>query len=334
MGPPPRRYSMKGDLTLTLQQSSQGGFRPEVVETSLSGRDSKSFRFPSNPTLEGYNSGYHESFGTTDTVKHISKRKASRKQGLSDMPTARTGFYKKKRRGMREKNLEVLLGASDGARTDTAQTVLSVPGGGGAGHTGSGVKTSGQSKAHDLLRDVFMKVSRDEDMTPGAIELIGGSLTIASMAPGKVARTVTDSRKLKATKGSKNYEGNRNIAKRRLKALQKESDPQDVELAMKYMEPVMDKFPDRHFARKRLSSPERDISGPKEGIQGGDYLPGDQIGLPELFPPKRSGDKRKDATSTLAFLTESFRAPRVENPKRQRESEPFKRDVKKKRKKR
>ena len=96
-----------------------------------------------------------------------------------------------------EKNLEPVVRASDGTRTDTARTVLSVPGKSGAvaGHSGSGIKTTGQAQAHDALHHQTMRVLQDLSMTESVAAVIAGATAIFSMALGRDANTAKDAKK-------------------------------------------------------------------------------------------------------------------------------------------
>ena len=179
-------YTAKSDKTLTASQAKLGGFRPEVVKQVSSGKSigKGSFRSPSNPTKRGFKSGYHEAYVVTDATKLLSQRKKSGK-GFAELPKSSGGSWKKHSGAkIREQNVRPALEAGDGARTDTSRTILSAPGGKVAGHTGSGVKTTGQAEAHNLLRDQSVRALADPKLSPEAQGVVAGLTTLWSIAPG------------------------------------------------------------------------------------------------------------------------------------------------------
>ena len=272
-------YSASSDKTLTSSQSSSGGFRPLGTDKVIQAKpiEENEFRFPSNPTQAGHSSGYHESFGTTDTMRMLSRRKV-KSDGKSTLPswntnTALTGYSGA---SILEANVKPVAEASDGARTDTAQTILSVPGGKAAGHTGSGVKTTGQAPAHDFLRHQVVRSLQEPDMTPGVAGVVAGSITLMSIAPGQVANTAQNADKLKDSGVSKQYEQRRNQAKRKLDEYHQALTPAEKATVMKLAKQGMGDIKDskRKLLTDRPYSPLREENGPSgASISGGGYLP-------------------------------------------------------------
>lgn len=282
--PPPTlspmpKYSASSDKTLTASQSSSGGFRPLGTDKVVQAKpiDEGEFRFPSNPTQSGHSSGYHESFGTTDTMRMLSRRKV-KKGGKAELPswntnTALTGYSGA---SILETNVKPVAEASDGARTDTAQTILSVPGGKSAGHTGSGVKTTGQAQAHDFLRHQVVRTLQEPGVTPGVAGVLAGSITLMSIAPGQIANTAQNADKLKDSGVSTQYEQRRNNGKRKLDEYFDALSPNEQATVLKLTQQGMSDLKDkkRKLIPGRPHSPLREEqSSPGASISGGGYLP-------------------------------------------------------------
>jgi hypothetical protein len=302
-------YQPQTDLTLTKSQAKVGGFRPDVVSTvAKSGSIGKgAFRFASNPTLGGFSSGYHESFVVTDMTDKLARRKKSAKS--SQLPKEKSGYWKKQSgRTFPEANLESLLQVGDGARTDTSRTILSGPGGTFGGHTGSGVKTTHQSQAHDLLRDQSLRVLSDPLLTPDAMAVIGGATTVFSMAPGEKASKVSGASKLKSKRALKSWEKDRNESKRRVQTLLDALPTPQQALVEKHMDLFVKDLGDssRKRPKGRATSPIREVSQMKSNpVFGGDYdSSAKSFGEPSKVFSK--GDLRAKSL----YMTESFRDPR------------------------
>ncbi|MBB3225484.1 hypothetical protein FHW69_000074 [Luteibacter sp. Sphag1AF] len=265
------------DRTLTPSQAKAGGFRTDVVEAVTSGKKIKkgAFRSPSNPTKSGHSSGYHEAFGTTDSVDHLSRRTKGSK-GLSSMPAMSRGIWKKHSGAtFYERNVGPVMQASDGARTDTARMVLSVPGGGGAGHSGSGMSQKGQASGHDVLRDQVMRTLKDPALTPSSAGVLAGTTALFSTAPGEVARTVDRSSKMKDQGARASYEANRNQGKREAAVHFQALTPPEQATVMTHMNTFVQAMghTTRYLEPGRPHSPMRDERGKPGQIHGGGYLP-------------------------------------------------------------
>ncbi len=205
------------DQTLTASQQESGGFKPEAHET---GED---FRFRSNPTTLGISSGYHEAAVTTDNFTFF-RGADDQGDGTAQLPSsANTGPLKAIADAVVDKSvLDFLLQAADGFRTDTAVTILSAPDGEPAGHSGSGIAQSGQSAAHDLLREACTRILEDPESTTvsqQAITVALGAYVVGSIAPGKVARLVTTSTLKAGQDAIDTWEARRNDAKARVEGL-------------------------------------------------------------------------------------------------------------------
>lgn len=308
------RYSAKNDKTLTRTQSAQGGFRPNVVRQVASGRKQTSaFRFSSNPTTSGHNSGYHEAVAPTNTVKLLAQRK--RAATTSRMPSSKRGFHTRySNKPIRESMVEPVVALSDAARTDTARTVLSVPGGGAAGHSGSGLKTTNQSRAHDFQRQTTMDMLSDPAMTREAASLVSASLVSISSAPGEDARQVINSKRMKDRQAMRAYERNRNEVKRRVDALYDRSSLSDRAIALKHTKKAMSRLGlKRRLDKKRGRSPEREVSGPTGDIFGGGYRSKKRPASnrsPSQLPPAKRAKKAKFDGRELLYVTQPLRAKR------------------------
>lgn len=307
-----RPYTALDDKTLTKSQAKSGGFRPDVVKQLVSSKQiaKGSFRSPSNPTKHGFSSGYHEAYVVTDATQVLAQRKKS-SGGFSELPKTKSGYWKDQS-GTKivEKNLKPALEAGDGARTDTSRTILSVPKGGVAGHTGSGVKTTGQPEAHNLLRDQSVRVLSDPKVTPEAQGVIAGLTTIWSMAPGQYASKAAGASKLKDKQAKKSWEEDRNEAKKRLWSRFKQLPKSDRKVVLKHDEQFHKSLDDKKRKRSmdRPGSPLRETAPSKTSnpISGGDYMKKQPSSKkPKLDPPKSGG-----AQETALHITQPFRAPR------------------------
>ncbi|WNL44174.1 hypothetical protein RKE25_12110 [Dyella sp. BiH032] len=305
-------YTAKSDKTLTASQAKSGGFRPDVVKQVAAGKSiSKgSFRSPSNPTRRGFKSGYHEAYVVTDATKVLSQRKKSSK-GFSQLPKNSSGSWKKHSGAkIREQNVRPALEAGDGARTDTSRTILSAPGGKVAGHTGSGVKTTGQAEAHNLLRDQSVRALSDPQLSPAAQGVVAGLTTLWSMAPGKNAAQAQGASKLKDKQARKTWEEDRNEGKRRLWANFKNLPKAERKAVLKHDEAFHKSLQDKKRKRSmdRPGSPLRETGPSKKNspIHGGDYFKKEPSSKRPKVEPPTSGSPR----DTALHITEPFRAPR------------------------
>lgn|GEM_PF-423593 len=206
------------DRTLTAAQRSGGGFRPHAYQNRNQG-----FRSPSNPTTAGISSGYHEAALTTDTFDFL-RNATPAGPGQSRLPSsAGSKPLKAVQNAVVDTRVrDVLLQAADGFRSDTAATILSAPGGQAAGHSGSGVAQSGQSAAHDLLRDACLRILQDPQsaqVSEQAITVALGAYVVGSIAPGEVARLVTTATLKAGADAIRTWEQRRNDAKERVESL-------------------------------------------------------------------------------------------------------------------
>jgi hypothetical protein len=309
--PKQRKYAARDDRTLTSSQRKSGSFRKDVVDNVSAGRSSGkgAFRSPSNPTSRGFSSGYHEAFVVTDAVDQLSRRKVGGK-GFSSLPKNSRGYWKK-HSGAKfpEKNLRHVLEAGDGARSDTARTILSAPRGGVAGHSGSGVHTASQSQAHDLLRDQSIRVLSDPKIKPDVQGVIAGTTTIWSIAPGKYASRAKNAAKLKDSSAKSSWEEDRNEAKLRVRASFRQLPKKDQQRVLKHEENFVDSLGDKNRKRSRNEpgSPLRETGSRKgNAIHGGDYFAKQSKSKrPRLDPPAKASPRE-----TALYITEPFRVKR------------------------
>lgn len=329
--PPPKKqktYHASDDLTLTKTQAKSGGFRPDVVSSVVKRKtiSEGSFRVASNPTKDGFSSGYHEAFVVTDMTPKLAQRKlvppkpptTTAPSGppvppppvLSQMPTMTSGFWKQySGKSFPEKNVETLVQIGDGARTDTARTILSAPKGGVAGHSGSGVYTGGQPQAHDLVRTQSMNVLSDPLMTPEAATVIASATMVYSIAPGELASKATGAHRLKAKKAKDTWEADRNEAKERVEAMHSTLSTSDRAVVEKHMDRFVASLGDSGRKREsgRATSPLRERTAPTstKPIQGGGYDTSLTItGKPSEAPPTGSPAERSQ------YATAPFRVSR------------------------
>lgn len=317
----PIGYIPASDRTLTPKQSKQGFFRLKLKSGYTLKQLRRDFRARSNLTLGGYKSGYHESAVTTDTYNFLREAKEN-KDGTHTLPTAPKISFFAKFNGKKvfSSTLETVLELADSYRTDTAQTILSAPEGRAAGHSGSGIDLTGQSAAHDLLRQKAMDILQiDPKTTKGinkkSIATLFASITVTSMAPGEIARTVTGGTKsLKAESAKETWEERRNEAKRRVEAHFAALTPDERSFvnqhAISFMESTQVKV--RQNRRNipslgrspRATSPERDTRGGGiNEVQGGKYL---------LNPSNIAPTLSAEAETSGLYFTQPFRADRQE----------------------
>lgn len=287
-------YNYKSDLTLTQNQvKNKGG----AFQTTNKKGEIK-YRLASNKTQNFDNSnkqirsGYHEAFLITSE------------------------FMK----GSKNENEKIVFEISDGFRTDTAQTILSAQNGKIAGHSGSGLSQENQKNAHDLLRSVTDQISNDHrTLSPGVINVIGSAITVASIAPGILARTIKGgTSSLKAGKKAKNnWEINRETAKNRTVDLFNQLTKVNKEIVLEYVKCYFDEInptgsTPRLLAGKLPVSPRRNniLSNVKYEVQGGQYL-----GNSSKFTFENPKSTLKPNSEFVGhYVTQPFRADRRTSP--------------------
>jgi hypothetical protein len=305
-------YSTGGDRTLTRKQAESGKFS-EALD-SLHG----DFRSPSNKTLVGHPSGYHEPFFTTDSYKFFRDdlsliEEDETPKSATLQPNRKSSFHQFKDQEYFPKTLKYYRKTADGFRTDTARTILSSPDGKAAGHSGSGLslKGKGQADAHDALRETLIgtlqtKPTRKSGVTTKSIACIQGAVTLASMAPGELARTVQGS--LKDRSAGSDWEERRNEAKRRLDKVMSTLTPEERQFVISHTKRYFQKIQSqgnapRSLAPRRSRSPLRTTHLPANAkISGGRYIKENQRG-PSVLPPE-------DPELLGHYFTEPFRAAR------------------------
>lgn len=309
-----QRYEADSDSTLTEHQAKQAGFHPQAWQSD------EKFRYDSNP-LKGksYNSGYHESAVTTDTFVFLRAAK-DLGNGTAILPaTAPKNSYFEDHTGKLVSStvLTWVLKNADGFRTDTAQTILSAPGGKSAGHSGSDLCLAEQGPAHDLLRDVIMRVlpldpAKAKGLTERSLVVLFGSITVTSIAPGELARTLPGgTASLKAgTDAKTRWESNRNEAKRRVDELLSGLSTDEHAFVLSQAGSFMDSTQEgvvsnrRSLAPKKATSEERDESVPTlDEVGGVGYLNGTTATLAQKAPPLQLAQQGLG-------MTESFRGGR------------------------
>jgi hypothetical protein len=277
--------NIESDNTLTAAQRKWLGFR------SFAHLDKKiSFRYPSNPTKHGYDTGYHESAVTTDTFNFLrnAKQHNNETHQLPSSAPVNSFFGQYVDKTVNSTALEWTLRNADGFRTDTAQTILSLGDGTAAAHSGSGLDLKGQAEAHNLLRAkimelLFLNPKNVSGFTERALITIFASMTVTLMAPGEVARSISGgTNSLKAGNHAKgNWEINRNEAKRRVEEMYEHlmsDEKKFVNLhANNFMHSIQGanvKQP-RHVRPSRATSPERCTTQKVSGeVAGGSYISG------------------------------------------------------------
>ena len=323
--PPPKRrvYETPEDTSLNKKQATTGAFSTGAGN----------FRSPSNPTLQGYRSGYHEAALTTDTWNFL--KKAQPQYSHSGPPThtdkhrlpgsAPQNSYFEQWTGqwVYSKTLEWVLRAGDGFRTDTAQTIISAEEGLPAGHTGSDLSLTRQSEAHDLLRAKIMELLRVDPKTVGlteaSIHVIMGAMTVASIAPGEIARKLAGgTASLKAGKpAKKKWEENRTEAKLRVRESFDLLTPDEQAFtnahARSFLDSTQENVPSlkRRRMGPRATSPLREtaisLASPGE-VAGGGYLATEpSLQARKATPMSKPG---RPLAGMGMFVTESLRGER------------------------
>ncbi len=308
-------YRVDQDITLTSGQRKRKGFADISSMLPASKKIKKgAFRNASNRTQHGYSSGYHEAGITTDTVDHLQQRAVNATTGISSFSSSAPKPLRSQT--FLETNVEPVLYAGDGARTDTAQTILSVPtkdGGGAAGHSGSGVKTTKQAAAHDLLRETTVEMLQNPHLTDRAAAVTFGALSVASMAPGEVASTAQQAKQLKAKQVASEWEDRREEAKARVESLFQSLSPQEQQQVHQQMKNVFGKLPQqRQLTQQRCTSPAR-FTGKQGGnaLSGGGYSSKAHVSRsPSTVFQPQSTDTNQQAREATLYMTQLFRGRR------------------------
>ncbi|MGV1951509.1 hypothetical protein ACQZ44_11825 [Agrobacterium vitis] len=287
-------YEITRDNTLTPQQRSARSFLPVGHKKGeLRGRSG-------NKTINGYNTGFHEGAVTTSLYRK-----------LHELPD---------NRGINGNVRQWLLKHADGFRSDTAQTILSIPIDKvvsdvdgkpilAAGHPGSNIKQSGKNFAHELLNEKVIELLKTRDKTPWLTEesvvTIMGAIMLASIAPGEVARTLNTS-ELTARHVKQTWEERRNEAKLGLNKQLEALNRAERAFVSLHAGSFLGRL-GRTLATNRASSPLRNTKAPdprENGVQGG--------GL------DRNRNRFKDPKRALPgieqfpyYLTENFRTEKA-----------------------
>ena len=314
LGAPPRppdrdQYHPLTDWTLTRNQAAIGGIRPDTAMATGNLRDY------SYPTLGGHSSGYHESVITTDTFRFLWDARPTGK-GTHVLPTVSRpvlGDYALVE--VDDKVRDFAMRYADSFRTDTAQTILVAPGGRPAPHSGSDLSTKLQDKAHDALREKALELVSLDPATPGFTELslgtVFGAMTVASMAPGEVVRTLAGGGA--GLKGGDealdNWEENRNEAKLRIDEVMSGMSDDERKFVITHASDFLDRISrggsvPRKTETLRARSPDRDAGIKVPGqAAGGGYLSGGPVRWASESPPA-------DSAHLGLYLTAPFRAAR------------------------
>lgn len=313
-------YDYWRDNTLAPRQVFLRGFRPSAYK-----KLKESFRYRSNKTLGGYSSGYHESVITTDMFLYLRRAKLSTNGTTCTLPhylLRSSFFYKYNGAKVRSDTLMMMLENADTFRTDTAQTVLSAPGGKVAGHSGSALSLKNQAAAHNLLREATMNVLLN-DMNDGgtkglnkeSLAVLFSAITVISMAPGKLARNIDGGTSaLKAGKVAKaNWEQNRNKAKVRLDALYGSLDTDSQKFVMFHTDNFLDSTQKNVNVQRRSlcsANPHTPFRGPSQVVPG--EVGGEDYSLNGAFPPPLDLRAPAAPESFGAYVTQVFRGDRRE----------------------
>ncbi|WP_457282552.1 hypothetical protein [Polaromonas sp. P5_D5] len=301
-------YKASQDRTLTPMQAKDG-FRPQVVDMVVGSKafPKGAFRYASNPTSHGISSGYHEAFVVTDMTPKLQKR-VKHAKGMSAMPAMEEASWKAfSHATFPESNIRPMMEAGDGARTDTARTILSGPGGSVAGHSGSGVRSTGQAAAHDMLRAASMAALQDTEMTPAAMAVTAAAATVLTMAPGALASRAEGAEKLKDKRALGTWEDDRNQAKERLAQVYGALKPAEKAVVRRHLQALaISVGGTRTLDPAQPSSPRRSTAlEAGNAVAGGGY-DGSQIGGKASKAPPASGSAR-DITQ---YVSEPFRVDR------------------------
>jgi hypothetical protein len=297
---PKTLYSSRNDKTLTKSQAKKGAFRGDFLK-----KKNSSFRSASNKTLDGHRSGYHESFLTTDTAVNLRKTHKTGKFPETNRKVYAPIIGKEIDRD----RIKAFIDIADGSRTDTAQTVLSGPNNKAAGHSGSNVSTVGQSRSHDLIRNVGMDALMDTDLNVTEAVVLSGALTVSSMAPGVEANKLKSINKLKSS-SPQEHEPSRNMAKKRVFSEFGKLSAGGRARVRKHMKPyfksINDDIPTRFLGKGMPTSPLRKPeTHPNSFVSGMGYDLTSEMSPPSITIAKNAKPKEK-----ALYLTQPFRANR------------------------
>ena len=263
--------------------------------------------------------GKHESAITTDTWAFLNTARPARTKGkvLLSALNPKSYFADDRVAGTEidERIVSVLKDVADGFRTDTRRTILSSKVGSYAGHPGSKLSQDGKPSAHNFLREsvVTMLLADGPAMTE-AVAVTFGAITVASMAPAKLARATLDTTGLADQEARATWEENRNEAKARVQraySLLTTDAERDfvVEHAKRYLAMTQDglAFKPREFANGLPFTPRRQVNPDPQrpdDIAGGDY----DLNLSPWQRPTH--DPPSEASEYGYYFTAPFRAPR------------------------
>lgn len=313
------RYRAADDRTLTPSQAKAGAFKKEATEKIVKGNKTTSaeFRAASNPTkaASAHSTGYHEAAAPTDMAVFLSGRTKGAVESTLPATKSKSALRHFSGGKIREANVRPVMEASDGARTDTGRTFVSVPGGGAAGHSGSDTHTAGQAAGHDFNRVQMMKMLRAPDLTPPSAGVASAALMVMSMAPGERAARVKDAGKLKDRGARKTYESDRNAAKTKLSRYHRALSAADQATVMRLMGGAMGDLQDsgRHLLPDAPHSPLRHPTGPTgAAIAGGSYMQPPPLALPP--PAAASGTSVAAPRSTHQAATASASSAASQQP--------------------
>jgi hypothetical protein len=312
-------YQAETDPSLTKSQAKNKGFKPDAWHTNKDPRVPSLATQHKEESKKPVRTGRHEAAVTTDTLEYL-RRASDNKDGTHMLPltNAKSYFAKHQWDYVYSKPLRWTLKHMDPFRTDTAQTVLSAPKGEAAGHSHSNLNTSLQDPAHNLVRAATIRLLKiDPAVTPGyterAIIAVFSSITVTSLAPGELARTVAhESGKsgLRDFDVRPVYEAQRNEMKRRVNEyFDEQLNDDEREFVRVHAEEFMASTQPTKKAKwvrtllDRPASPARVEDQPSPGqIGGGAYAKASKT----IRAKKRAPD---DLNQFGMFLTEPARAP-------------------------
>lgn len=231
---------------------------------------------------------------------------------LSDDVSKQSFFYAHRNTEVPSSTLETLLTVADGFRLSTVRTILSGPDGTAAAHEGSGLKTTGQPAAHNLVRAAMMRLLKLPSTTKGLSEnsifYLLGAIVVTSMAPGEIARTVEGgTAPLTFIPAKKTYEQDRNEMKASVESFRERLTDDEKSLADSqarlYLESTQGRGRrSRRIPSLRATSPERETGQVvANAVAGGGYRG------PASLKPKKS--LPTDNTLIPLAFTEKGRIP-------------------------
>ncbi|MCB1735622.1 MAG: hypothetical protein H6981_02940 [Gammaproteobacteria bacterium] len=155
-----------------------------------------------------HTSGYDEILPTDTQTKLLSDMAGS----SSSIPGGTLPSLGGKFTGYKRKRADDLYSAAEGVRTDTANTLLALPGGDVAFHSHAGGPTTGQAEGHHLRRRAFARALAQK-WSAKADSVFAGAVLLASRPPGAQARSAVDTTKLRDQSALTPWEKNRETAK-------------------------------------------------------------------------------------------------------------------------